>query len=131
MPPPAGRITLGVEAVNTTLAGRGLSAAWADGTLPWLIVHAVVLGGLGWIAYSRTLRRARREGCSARGERHPPVGHQLRQRDPQGPAGRLVRETADSYAGEGVTLFTTEIHPTDQGYDLSPLQGLLAWRGHS
>ncbi|MCW2892052.1 MAG: oxidoreductase [Actinomycetia bacterium] len=37
--------------------------------------------------------------------------------------------SADSYAGEGVTLFTTEIHPTDQGYDLSPLQGLLAWRG--
>ena len=37
--------------------------------------------------------------------------------------------SADSYAGEGVTLFTTEIHPTDQGYDLSPLKGLLAWRG--
>ena len=37
--------------------------------------------------------------------------------------------TADSYVSEGVTLFTTEIHPTDQGYDLSPLQELLAWRG--
>jgi probable F420-dependent oxidoreductase len=35
---------------------------------------------------------------------------------------------ADVYAGEGVTLFTTEIHPTDQGYDLSKLKSLLAWR---
>ncbi len=54
--------TLDVEAVNTTLAGRGLGAAWADGTLPWLIVHVVVLGSLGWITYLHTLRRARREG---------------------------------------------------------------------
>ena len=37
--------------------------------------------------------------------------------------------SADSYVSEGVTLFTTEVHPTDQGYDLSPLEGLLAWRG--
>lgn len=54
--------TLGVEAINTTLAGRGLSAAWSDGTLPWLIVHTVMLGALGWITYLCTLRRARREG---------------------------------------------------------------------
>jgi ABC-2 type transport system permease protein len=54
--------TLGIEALNTTLAGRGLSAAWADGTLPLLIVHTVVLAGLGWITYLHTLRRARREG---------------------------------------------------------------------
>jgi ABC-2 type transport system permease protein len=54
--------TLGVEAVSTTLAGRGLGAAWADGTLPLLIVHVVVLGGLGWLTYLHTLRRARREG---------------------------------------------------------------------
>ncbi len=54
--------TLGVEAINTTLAGRGLGAAWTDGTLPWLILHVVVLGGLGWITYLHALRRARREG---------------------------------------------------------------------
>jgi ABC-2 type transport system permease protein len=54
--------TLGVEALNTALAGRGLSAAWSGGTLPWLIVHVVVLGSLGWITYLHTLRRARREG---------------------------------------------------------------------
>jgi ABC-2 type transport system permease protein len=54
--------TLGVEATSTTLAGRGLGAAWTDGTLPWLILHVVVLGGLAWITYLHTLRRARREG---------------------------------------------------------------------
>jgi probable F420-dependent oxidoreductase len=38
---------------------------------------------------------------------------------------------ADEFAAEGVTLFTTEIHPTDDGYDLSPLKELLIWRdGH-
>lgn len=54
--------TLGVQALNTTLAGRPLSAAWADGTLPWLLVHATVLLGLGWATYLYTIRRARREG---------------------------------------------------------------------
>jgi ABC-2 type transport system permease protein len=53
---------LGTEVLNTTLAGRGLGAAWADGTLPWLLVHVVVMGGLGWAAYMYTVRRARREG---------------------------------------------------------------------
>lgn len=53
---------LGTEALNTTLSGRGLGAAWSDGTLPWLIVHVVVIGGLGWTTYRYTLRRARREG---------------------------------------------------------------------
>lgn len=54
--------TLGTEVLNTTLAGRGLAVAWSDGTLPWLLVHVAVLAGLGWVTYSRTLRRARREG---------------------------------------------------------------------
>ena len=53
---------LGVEVLNTTLAGRGLRTAWADGTLAWLLVHTVALIGLGWITYLYTLRRARREG---------------------------------------------------------------------
>ncbi|MDR0346204.1 MAG: ABC transporter permease [Nocardiopsaceae bacterium] len=53
---------LGVEVLNTTLAGRGLAAAWADGTLPWLLAHVAVLAALGWLAYLHTLRRARREG---------------------------------------------------------------------
>jgi ABC-2 type transport system permease protein len=53
---------LGVQALNATLAGRGLSAAWADGTLPWLIVHAGVSLALGWVIYGRNIRRARREG---------------------------------------------------------------------
>ena len=54
--------TLGTEALNTTLAGRGLAAAWSDGTLPWLLVHVVVLAVLGWVTYLSALRRARREG---------------------------------------------------------------------
>ena len=54
--------TLGVQALNTTLAGRGLGATWADGTLPWLIVHAAASLALGWVIYARNIRRARREG---------------------------------------------------------------------
>ena len=53
---------LGVQVMNTTLAGHGLGTSWADGTLPWLIAHAAVITGLGWLTYTRTLRRARREG---------------------------------------------------------------------
>ena len=29
---------------------------------------------------------------------------------------------------EGVTLLTTEIHPTDDGYDFGELKDMLAWR---
>jgi len=36
---------------------------------------------------------------------------------------------ADAFAKEGVTLLTTEIHPTDEGYDFTELEELLAWRG--
>jgi ABC-2 type transport system permease protein len=54
--------TLGIEVLNTTLAGRGLAAAWDNATLPWLIAHAIVLSALGWGTYLSTLRRARREG---------------------------------------------------------------------
>lgn len=54
--------TLGVQALNTTLAGHGLSAAWQDGALPWLIVHVAVSLTLGWSLFVHNLRRARREG---------------------------------------------------------------------
>lgn len=37
-------------------------------------------------------------------------------------------EAASRHADEGVTLFTTEIRPTDAGYDLSPIQEMLRWR---
>ena len=37
-------------------------------------------------------------------------------------------EGASRYADEGVTLFTTEIRPTEAGYDLSPLEEMLSWR---
>ena len=38
------------------------------------------------------------------------------------------RENADAFVAEGVTLFTTEIHPTDDGYDFAELKDMLAWR---
>ena len=37
--------------------------------------------------------------------------------------------SADAYADQGAALFITEIHPTDEGHDLSPLKELLSWRG--
>jgi hypothetical protein len=33
-----------------------------------------------------------------------------------------------AFLTEGVTLFTTEIHPTDDGYDFGELKDMLAWR---
>jgi ABC-2 type transport system permease protein len=54
--------TLGVLAMRASLAGHGLGATWANGTLPWLLVHVTVLALLGWAAYLGTIRRARREG---------------------------------------------------------------------
>ena len=38
------------------------------------------------------------------------------------------RDSADAFLGEGVTLFTTEIHPTDDGYDFSEFKDMIAWR---
>lgn len=38
------------------------------------------------------------------------------------------REAADIFVAEGVTLFTTEIHPTADGYDFSELKDMVAWR---
>jgi probable F420-dependent oxidoreductase len=36
--------------------------------------------------------------------------------------------TADAFVDEGVTLFTTEIRPSHNGYDFSELEKVLAWR---
>jgi probable F420-dependent oxidoreductase len=38
-------------------------------------------------------------------------------------------KTADVFVDEGVTLFTTEVHPDANGYDFSELEAMLAWRG--
>ena len=59
--------TLGVQALNTTLAGKPLSATWTDGTLPWLLLHVAVFLGLGFTLYTANIHRARRlGGLSAR-----------------------------------------------------------------
>ncbi|MGF6885100.1 putative F420-dependent oxidoreductase [Nocardia sp. GAS34] len=36
--------------------------------------------------------------------------------------------TADAFVEEGVTFFTTEIHPDSTGYNFSELEKILAWR---
>lgn len=53
---------LGVQAVNTTLAGRSLGATWSDHTLPWLLAHTAVVVAAGFGLYVINIRRARREG---------------------------------------------------------------------
>ncbi|MPZ61931.1 MAG: ABC transporter permease [Propionibacteriales bacterium] len=53
---------LGVQALNTTLAGHPLGATWSDGTLPWLLVHTAVLLAVGLVTYVVNIGRARHEG---------------------------------------------------------------------
>jgi len=43
----------------------------------------------------------------------------------------IGRQCADAFREEGVTLFTTEIHPTNDGYDFSELNDMVAWRDES
>jgi alkanesulfonate monooxygenase SsuD/methylene tetrahydromethanopterin reductase-like flavin-dependent oxidoreductase (luciferase family) len=38
------------------------------------------------------------------------------------------RQNADAFLDEGVRLFTTEIHPTRDGYDFAELKDMIAWR---
>ncbi|NVM97760.1 ABC transporter permease [Arthrobacter sp. SDTb3-6] len=54
--------SLGVQAINTTITS-GLAASWTDGTMPWLIVHCVVLISAGLVVYSTAMRHALREGA--------------------------------------------------------------------
>ena len=43
--------------------------------------------------------------------------------------GWLPATDGEAFADQGVTLFITEIHPTDDGYDFTQLREMLAWRG--
>lgn len=43
--------------------------------------------------------------------------------------GWLPGTDGDALVDEGVTLFTTEVHPTEDGYDFTELKRMLAWRG--
>ena len=40
----------------------------------------------------------------------------------------LGASDADGYVAAGATLFTTEIHPMESGYDLTVLEEMIAWR---
>jgi ABC-2 type transport system permease protein len=55
-------ITLGIEALDASLAGKSLAALWAGGTLPLLVVYALASFALGMAIYSLNIRRARRQG---------------------------------------------------------------------
>ncbi|HEX9412430.1 MAG TPA: ABC transporter permease [Ktedonobacterales bacterium] len=57
--------TLGIEATRkVVLDGQSLGAIWADGTLPWLVVHAVGLAALGWLVFLVNDRRLKQRGIS-------------------------------------------------------------------
>jgi ABC-2 type transport system permease protein len=53
---------LGVQSVNSILAGHGLGATWSDGTLPWLLAHTAVAVTAGLGLYVINIRHAQREG---------------------------------------------------------------------
>ena len=55
-------ITLGVQALDATMAGEALSSTWSDGTLPLLVAYAAASFTLGMAIYSRNIHRARRQG---------------------------------------------------------------------
>ncbi len=54
---------LGVQSINTTLAGHGLGATWSDGTLPWLLVHTAVVVTAGFSLYVINIHHAQHEGA--------------------------------------------------------------------
>jgi ABC-2 type transport system permease protein len=53
---------LGVQSVNTILAGHGLGATWSDGTLPWLLAHTAIVVTAGFSLYVINIHHAQREG---------------------------------------------------------------------
>ncbi len=54
---------LGMDATRKILTGgQSLGQVWADGTVPWALVHAAVLVVLGWTVYQAAIRRGLREG---------------------------------------------------------------------
>jgi hypothetical protein len=38
------------------------------------------------------------------------------------------RQAVGALLSEGVSMFTTEIHPTDDGYDFTEFKDMIAWR---
>lgn len=56
--------TLGIEATRKiVLDGQSLVAVWADGTLPWLLLHTALFAVLGWIIFLVNDRRLMRRGA--------------------------------------------------------------------
>jgi ABC-2 type transport system permease protein len=54
---------LGIDATRKLLIdGLPLRQVWADGTMPWALLHAAVLLTLGWAVYQAAIRRGLRDG---------------------------------------------------------------------
>ncbi|MEU8251017.1 ABC transporter permease [Nonomuraea sp. NPDC048916] len=54
--------TLGIEAITQPLfEGRTLGEIWSDGTLPWLLLHTLVLTAVSGLLFVRNHRRALQE----------------------------------------------------------------------
>jgi len=47
---------------RVVLEGQSLLTVWADGTLPWLAIHAALMATLGWVVFLVNDRRALRQG---------------------------------------------------------------------
>ncbi|MGH3645658.1 MAG: ABC transporter permease [Micromonosporaceae bacterium] len=54
--------TLGMDATRKLLTGASLGQVWSDGTVPWALLHAVVMLLLGWTVYQAAIRRGLRDG---------------------------------------------------------------------
>jgi ABC-2 type transport system permease protein len=55
--------TLGIILLRRiALDGDTLAMVWADGSLPWLIIHSLVFFVLGWLIYTICERIARQQG---------------------------------------------------------------------
>lgn len=55
--------TLGIDATRKVLFdSQSLPALWADGSLPWALLHAAVMLLAGWSVYQAAIRRGLRDG---------------------------------------------------------------------
>lgn len=56
-------ITQGIEVLRQVMLNRqSLLSAWADGSLPWLLVNSAIYVGVGWLIFKWCERFARHKG---------------------------------------------------------------------
>jgi ABC-2 type transport system permease protein len=55
--------TLGIVLLRrVVLQGDSLGLLWADGSLPWLVIHSVIAFAIGWMIYAVCENIARKQG---------------------------------------------------------------------